>query len=315
MGSPAVERATSAKGKGKKSSSPILSGPQGFEGLQGPPGAPGPRGTLVEPAGMGFFILCMQINVIILVVAFFCTRRLFPVEPAVLEDAGPNKSPSAYQKELVFFAEGASEAEVDGEYVRGAALRDGSVWFLKPSQPKGRAGIPGPQMEMWRESGSWVIGQKGVKMYKQPDHSGKNAQPPAGLWQVVPPVVEPGPTVGARMQINEPEVFYVVCAAEKDWAGVYKKMPNTRANGCAVWKSKLTTCFLFSSPSGKWLIGDEDEQELDFICETGNIASNKKHLGRLPHIMDQATWMIYLDGTWSADAMIKVQLEPPAPGT
>eukprot|EP00929_Paragymnodinium_shiwhaense_P089076 TRINITY_DN49329_c0_g2_i1.p1 TRINITY_DN49329_c0_g2~~TRINITY_DN49329_c0_g2_i1.p1 ORF type:complete len:1221 (-),score=359.10 TRINITY_DN49329_c0_g2_i1:127-3789(-) len=88
-------------------------------------------------------------------------------------------------------------------------------------------------------------------------------------------------------------------------AGVYELIRGKLVNGHPIWKRrKGKEYWLFTGPSGQWFVGDEDEREDDFQCNTGYIASAEAHEGELPHEIQQGDWL-RLDGSdWLDDAHV-----------
>ena len=43
------------------------------------------------------------------------------------------------------------------------------------------------------------------------------------------------------------------------------------------------SAFYLSGTNGRWILGDEDEEETGFMCKTGMFAANGAHRGALPH--------------------------------
>eukprot|EP00929_Paragymnodinium_shiwhaense_P005147 TRINITY_DN10670_c0_g1_i1.p1 TRINITY_DN10670_c0_g1~~TRINITY_DN10670_c0_g1_i1.p1 ORF type:complete len:2123 (+),score=588.44 TRINITY_DN10670_c0_g1_i1:301-6669(+) len=120
-----------------------------------------------------------------------------------------------------------------------------------------------------------------------------------------------------------PEAYYVT--APELCAGRYAMLAETSVNGMPIWKLEAAHIrWLFSSPDGRWLIGDEDEAAVDFQATVGRIASRVEHRGVMPHAVKK--WeRLHLDGSRRiADDTILVtrsRIPPPellrviAPGT
>eukprot|EP00929_Paragymnodinium_shiwhaense_P076658 TRINITY_DN39446_c0_g1_i4.p1 TRINITY_DN39446_c0_g1~~TRINITY_DN39446_c0_g1_i4.p1 ORF type:complete len:2236 (-),score=608.99 TRINITY_DN39446_c0_g1_i4:800-7507(-) len=75
------------------------------------------------------------------------------------------------------------------------------------------------------------------------------------------------------------------------YSGSYKLVRGDYRNGWPFWKREDENHWLFSGESGRWFIGDEDEAEVDFRCDTGNICSEEAHEGRLPNEMPRGGWL------------------------
>merc|ERR1712048_1263914 len=71
----------------------------------------------------------------------------------------------------------------------------------------------------------------------------------------------------------------------KHCEGVYELVVDAAPNGYPLWKQEDGEHWLFSSigeRAGRWMIGDSEEQEKGFACDTGIISSAVLHHSKLP---------------------------------
>eukprot|EP00929_Paragymnodinium_shiwhaense_P100931 TRINITY_DN6363_c0_g1_i1.p1 TRINITY_DN6363_c0_g1~~TRINITY_DN6363_c0_g1_i1.p1 ORF type:complete len:2476 (-),score=627.67 TRINITY_DN6363_c0_g1_i1:145-7572(-) len=100
----------------------------------------------------------------------------------------------------------------------------------------------------------------------------------------------------------------------KQLSGVYEALGGTSANGFPVWKLRGGAAyFIFSSISGRWLLGDAEDAKNGFATESAALCSIETHEGRLPH--EAGEWyMLSVDNEWVVAAEFHISLPPDAGG-
>mmetsp|Transcript_89705 Transcript_89705/g.252931 ORF Transcript_89705/g.252931 Transcript_89705/m.252931 type:complete len:479 (-) Transcript_89705:70-1506(-) len=81
----------------------------------------------------------------------------------------------------------------------------------------------------------------------------------------------------------------LVVRSKQDYQGAFNLEPGTVVNGQPLWKKVDANYWIFSGTSGQWFIGDQDERDVDFNCDTGKMVSESSHQGVMPHKMGP-TW-------------------------
>lgn len=95
-----------------------------------------------------------------------------------------------------------------------------------------------------------------------------------------------------------------VAAAE----GSYSLVTGQTANGRPVWKHEEGARFIFSSTSGKWVVGGTTEADAGFQVETGLLRSKAEHPAGLPHEVGDGAgkWEVFDGSAWVDDADVKI---------
>eukprot|EP00929_Paragymnodinium_shiwhaense_P054756 TRINITY_DN27442_c0_g1_i1.p1 TRINITY_DN27442_c0_g1~~TRINITY_DN27442_c0_g1_i1.p1 ORF type:complete len:1756 (+),score=439.53 TRINITY_DN27442_c0_g1_i1:378-5270(+) len=89
-------------------------------------------------------------------------------------------------------------------------------------------------------------------------------------------------------------------------AGLYKLIVGEKANGYPIWQREGATDFFYCGTKGQWFVGDLNEKGMEFMCNTGHIASTKKAKGKSPDKVEPGSWL-YFDGEdWHVDSALKV---------
>eukprot|EP00928_Gymnodinium_smaydae_P001272 TRINITY_DN10484_c0_g1_i1.p1 TRINITY_DN10484_c0_g1~~TRINITY_DN10484_c0_g1_i1.p1 ORF type:complete len:1273 (+),score=275.69 TRINITY_DN10484_c0_g1_i1:174-3821(+) len=77
--------------------------------------------------------------------------------------------------------------------------------------------------------------------------------------------------------------------------GDYQVVSGEFPNGQPLWRRRDTdeaaSAWLFSGPSGQWLIGGADERRANFRNDAGWLTSRQCHGGLLPHRLEPASWL------------------------
>jgi len=100
-----------------------------------------------------------------------------------------------------------------------------------------------------------------------------------------------------------PEALYVTGA--KQYSGTYHLL-NSGQLERPLWKRSGGLDWIFCGEGGQWLVGDEDEQKQEFLCDTGNIASSEEHAGRLPDEIGPGGWLYFDGNEWHDDPGINI---------
>eukprot|EP00928_Gymnodinium_smaydae_P019305 TRINITY_DN17396_c0_g1_i2.p1 TRINITY_DN17396_c0_g1~~TRINITY_DN17396_c0_g1_i2.p1 ORF type:complete len:855 (-),score=141.56 TRINITY_DN17396_c0_g1_i2:284-2848(-) len=100
---------------------------------------------------------------------------------------------------------------------------------------------------------------------------------------------------GKRDDLSCPPTLLVTSAGE--YAGVYGVVPGKQPNGYPLWKRLADENYIFSGPSCRWFLGDEDEEEAQFEEDTGNYAHLYEHYGLYPHQMPEDGWTAYSEAS------------------
>eukprot|EP00929_Paragymnodinium_shiwhaense_P096891 TRINITY_DN58627_c0_g1_i1.p1 TRINITY_DN58627_c0_g1~~TRINITY_DN58627_c0_g1_i1.p1 ORF type:complete len:933 (-),score=158.27 TRINITY_DN58627_c0_g1_i1:605-3403(-) len=95
--------------------------------------------------------------------------------------------------------------------------------------------------------------------------------------------------------------------------GVYELLKGRWANGYPVWRKRLGSYFLFSTPSCRWYIGDVEEEQLGFSRDSGLVCNRSMHNGILPYDLPDNGWSKYypFEDVWTLDADLRVRLPSP----
>jgi hypothetical protein len=99
-----------------------------------------------------------------------------------------------------------------------------------------------------------------------------------------------------------PEALYV--AGAKQYSGTYHLLNGELER--PIWKRSGGLDWIFIGEGGQWLVGDEDEQKQEFLCDTGNIASSEEHAGRLPDEIGPGGWLYFDGNEWHDDPGINI---------
>eukprot|EP00929_Paragymnodinium_shiwhaense_P048973 TRINITY_DN24720_c0_g1_i1.p1 TRINITY_DN24720_c0_g1~~TRINITY_DN24720_c0_g1_i1.p1 ORF type:complete len:552 (-),score=142.83 TRINITY_DN24720_c0_g1_i1:70-1725(-) len=109
--------------------------------------------------------------------------------------------------------------------------------------------------------------------------------------------------------LRAPKILYVtVPSSEAECAGRYELMEGELVNDFPIWKMRNKNYWFFSGPGCQWFIGDEDEKEDKFDCDTGHIASHLGHYGTMPDKVHQGGWQRFDNdsGQWIDDPHVAV---------
>jgi hypothetical protein len=87
-------------------------------------------------------------------------------------------------------------------------------------------------------------------------------------------------------------------------AGVYVMVPNRLPNGFPLWKQRDGDHFLYSGTGKRWFIGDEEEEEMNFVCNSGIIVGRDIHRGS----PSSGAWQRFDGEAWVDDDAISVTL-------
>eukprot|EP00929_Paragymnodinium_shiwhaense_P015602 TRINITY_DN123709_c0_g1_i1.p1 TRINITY_DN123709_c0_g1~~TRINITY_DN123709_c0_g1_i1.p1 ORF type:complete len:488 (+),score=76.54 TRINITY_DN123709_c0_g1_i1:63-1526(+) len=101
-----------------------------------------------------------------------------------------------------------------------------------------------------------------------------------------------------------PRVLYV--ARAKGYSGAYNIVSGVTPNGLPLRKRQDAKLWIFCGEGGQWLIGDEDEEAMNFQCDTGNVASSEQNAGRLPDEIGRGGWLYFNGQQWAADPEINI---------
>lgn len=77
-------------------------------------------------------------------------------------------------------------------------------------------------------------------------------------------------------------VFFQVEVNLGQWAVPEEQVCGTYPNGQALWIHDRGDRFLYAGNDGYWYVGDEEEQDQNFACESGYIR-HAGAVGLLPH--------------------------------
>lgn len=95
---------------------------------------------------------------------------------------------------------------------------------------------------------------------------------------------------GERACDAVPEKLFVSSPnGRKCCAGEYALFQWEQPNGQPLWKQTKGECWLYSSTSGRWVIGGLEAKNKGFACSTGYIASRQLHGGKMPQVFN-GTW-------------------------
>eukprot|EP00929_Paragymnodinium_shiwhaense_P109855 TRINITY_DN76419_c0_g1_i1.p1 TRINITY_DN76419_c0_g1~~TRINITY_DN76419_c0_g1_i1.p1 ORF type:complete len:406 (-),score=60.59 TRINITY_DN76419_c0_g1_i1:522-1739(-) len=82
-------------------------------------------------------------------------------------------------------------------------------------------------------------------------------------------------------------------------------------NDMPLWKNSDKDRILYAGSNEKWIIGDQEEEKLQFDCKSGLVRCPDEHNGRLPHEITGCFWQ-FSDGTdWRPSPAIRVELPKP----
>jgi hypothetical protein len=105
-----------------------------------------------------------------------------------------------------------------------------------------------------------------------------------------------------------PEFLIVECGI--GFGGKYQLVADVTANGYPVWKLEdwVQDCYIFTGKSKTWILGDKEERNQNFECDTGHLAMMGDHGGRYPHHLGKATWVRFdqYAGTWFPEPSFKI---------
>jgi hypothetical protein len=92
-------------------------------------------------------------------------------------------------------------------------------------------------------------------------------------------------------------------------SGMYVLVPSRLPNGFPLWKQLHGDHFLFSGTGGRWFIGDDEEENLNFVCNAGIIVSREFHHGEPPNYLDgRGGWQRFDGEKWVNDGDISVAI-------
>eukprot|EP00929_Paragymnodinium_shiwhaense_P041397 TRINITY_DN21499_c0_g1_i1.p1 TRINITY_DN21499_c0_g1~~TRINITY_DN21499_c0_g1_i1.p1 ORF type:complete len:1684 (-),score=480.31 TRINITY_DN21499_c0_g1_i1:299-5350(-) len=92
-------------------------------------------------------------------------------------------------------------------------------------------------------------------------------------------------------------------------SGLYELVQGVKPAGMPLWKHRRQNYWLFTGTSGQWFIGDVDEMQANFKCDTGVVASMHKHGGVHPHKIGFGGWQWYDEdrgGVWMPEQSIGI---------
>eukprot|EP00928_Gymnodinium_smaydae_P006829 TRINITY_DN12434_c0_g1_i3.p1 TRINITY_DN12434_c0_g1~~TRINITY_DN12434_c0_g1_i3.p1 ORF type:complete len:910 (+),score=214.57 TRINITY_DN12434_c0_g1_i3:85-2814(+) len=98
-----------------------------------------------------------------------------------------------------------------------------------------------------------------------------------------------------------PETIRAVNAG--DYSGDYiilQKSLESRKR-CPIWRHLEIPAWLFCAPSGRWMIGDEEEEAEDFNTNTGGAGTKAPHRGTWPQELRAESWLLFdfNDESWT----------------
>eukprot|EP00401_Gymnodinium_catenatum_P026446 CAMPEP_0117463142 /NCGR_PEP_ID=MMETSP0784-20121206/3422_1 /TAXON_ID=39447 /ORGANISM="" /LENGTH=840 /DNA_ID=CAMNT_0005256939 /DNA_START=109 /DNA_END=2628 /DNA_ORIENTATION=+ len=85
-----------------------------------------------------------------------------------------------------------------------------------------------------------------------------------------------------------PPLLFVQSTTTHD--GLYEIVEGETPNGMPLWRSQDGEKYIFSSTTGCWFIGDEDEREENFATSMSNFGTASPHLGLMPDKVEQGNW-------------------------
>eukprot|EP00929_Paragymnodinium_shiwhaense_P033086 TRINITY_DN18235_c0_g2_i3.p1 TRINITY_DN18235_c0_g2~~TRINITY_DN18235_c0_g2_i3.p1 ORF type:complete len:2059 (+),score=493.11 TRINITY_DN18235_c0_g2_i3:110-6286(+) len=111
-------------------------------------------------------------------------------------------------------------------------------------------------------------------------------------------------SIAASLEVTSP--LLPQCGGLYDLLVVGEDMMTVR--GMPLWKHRKRDFWLFPGPSGQWHIGDEQEAEQAFDCDTGLLVTLNEHEGRTPDDLPSLIWLRYdvNQGRYLEDALVKV---------
>lgn len=129
------------------------------------------------------------------------------------------------------------------------------------------------------------------------------------LWLTAPPAKQPASLrtkeqakalQHAEVQSNQDDIWPATLTVTSEYGhgGTYHLVPGLRPNGLPLWKRESGQDWLFCGVSGQWFIGDEFEEQQNFRCDTGNIASYEVHAGRMPDEIGPGGWLYFNGEDW-----------------
>eukprot|EP00929_Paragymnodinium_shiwhaense_P097513 TRINITY_DN59172_c0_g1_i1.p1 TRINITY_DN59172_c0_g1~~TRINITY_DN59172_c0_g1_i1.p1 ORF type:complete len:865 (-),score=190.90 TRINITY_DN59172_c0_g1_i1:593-3187(-) len=104
----------------------------------------------------------------------------------------------------------------------------------------------------------------------------------------------------------------LIVSGSNGYDGRYDIVRGETANDMPMWKKKGMNLWLFSSKTGKWLVGGEDEEAADFEAgERGYVISRALHLGAMPQEVLAGGWQRFDGDLWLSLPRMVVQAETP----
>eukprot|EP00929_Paragymnodinium_shiwhaense_P054758 TRINITY_DN27443_c0_g1_i1.p1 TRINITY_DN27443_c0_g1~~TRINITY_DN27443_c0_g1_i1.p1 ORF type:complete len:273 (+),score=40.99 TRINITY_DN27443_c0_g1_i1:423-1241(+) len=102
----------------------------------------------------------------------------------------------------------------------------------------------------------------------------------------------------------------LMVSAPAPFGGRYVREVADMPNGMPLWKKMGFKFWVFGSTDGRWCVGDEEEQEVGFMTNSGSIVSKLTHGGRMPARLNEGGWL-YLteDQEWVDNVVIKIVAE------
>eukprot|EP00929_Paragymnodinium_shiwhaense_P058003 TRINITY_DN29055_c0_g1_i2.p1 TRINITY_DN29055_c0_g1~~TRINITY_DN29055_c0_g1_i2.p1 ORF type:complete len:1984 (+),score=688.18 TRINITY_DN29055_c0_g1_i2:3-5954(+) len=121
---------------------------------------------------------------------------------------------------------------------------------------------------------------------------------------------------GEKSDDGLPPSLLLVAPGLEPCAGGYT-LQSRRPNGWPLWKQNDGAHYLFSGLGGRWFVGDEEEEALDFACNAGVVVSREVHQGVMPTEVKPGSWQRFDGSAWVDDAgiaFLRPRLEERGPG-
>eukprot|EP00929_Paragymnodinium_shiwhaense_P062929 TRINITY_DN3144_c0_g2_i1.p1 TRINITY_DN3144_c0_g2~~TRINITY_DN3144_c0_g2_i1.p1 ORF type:complete len:469 (+),score=68.24 TRINITY_DN3144_c0_g2_i1:113-1519(+) len=280
-----------AANSGSYASMPLgAEGLQGARGEKGLPGAPGKSRTYAVPGSVSEAMVANTVMLqIVLVLLVYCgvRRRVHAISAG---KTAVNDMDAA--KKLL------ASSEVTA--ASGAAVGATAV---------GAAAVGATAVGATDQASVLTASASGQRQSAQQETAGQPSQ--VGVGQAAGAAGEPSDAVysgsgaasGAERRDTEPvageaagppPVLFLSGVGEYDGEYRLADLPAEKnQTGFPIWQRVGTADYIFSGKKGRWILGDEDEYDLDFITSTGNFATTKRHEGqKFPHEWTEG-WLQY----------------------